>query len=388
IGAVCLKTKNAKDKKRKFKAILIVPGIHPGPFGYVGGSNLPIKLAKELRQISNNVMVFHGASTHDYNPVKSAELTKIVHELKNIILTKKPSYSSNSSQLIRLRSSVGSIQICAQILGNGVLIVYTSSPESTDDLDYGIGENAVLDARQRLKFADNALFIDSHNCLEKGVGSVAVGSKKSDEILRLIAKSITSLNDGYKGVASSSPPPKLKAGFASNNSFSIKDGIGPQGIQVLAIEALNRAQGDTTSTPHDSKQKVANILIDGNNIMPKLREQILENIRDLVDEAEVFTSDNHVVNITMGGYNPVGLKGSPKKIIAVIQELVSEALQDLEEVEVRVNSGRLKNLKVFGHGNTLRLSKTINKTLSIMGKSLVACNVLAIIGCITLYILI
>lgn len=365
-----------KTRTGKFKAIIIVPGLHPGPFGYASGSNLPIKFAAELQDLSQNVMVFHGASTHDHNPVNSKELKKTVRRLKSKLRSKSLSFSANSSKLIRLKSATNSIQICAQILGNGILMVYTSSPRSTDDIDYDVGNKAILAAEQTTKLADTAIFIDSHNCLEKGIGSVVYGSKDSDVILELTKRSITSLNEEHGKSLSKPTRKKIRAGFANNNNFTIKEGIGPQGIQVLVIE---------TPTP---KQKAAYILIDGNNIIPTLREQILKTLRDLVDEAEVFTSDNHVVNSTMGGYNPIGLKGSRTMIISTIQELVRNAVQDLEEVEVNVDRSKVKNIKVFGEGNTLLLTTTINSTISIMRNSFFVCNTIAIFGCIMLYLLI
>ena len=116
-----------------------------------------------------------------------------------------------------------------------------------------------------------------------------------------------------------------------------------------------------------------------------LREQIRSEIVGLVDEAEIFTSDNHVVNITMGGYNPVGLKSSSPKIISTIQDLLKEAIKNLENVNVGADRVIVKNVNVFGKGNTVRLSRTINKTISLMGKSSAGCNLLAIIGCILVY---
>lgn len=366
VDVLGIKTTSSGKKDPRYKAILIVPGIHPGPFGYAGGSNLPYKLAKELNEYSDNILVFHSASTHDYNPVRSEEVQKIVMGLKKILNSGGLTFNSTISNFVRV-SSKNSLQICAQVIGPGVLLAYTSSPAPTDDLEFEIGEQAVKHAIAKSKFAETAMFIDAHNCLEKGVDSIRFGSKKSQDIHKLVEKAILQLNKAYGR-------DQLRAGIAKNTKFSTKEGFGPLGMQVLVIET--------------GRKKVAYVLVDGNNMMPGLREQIRSEIAGLVDEAEIFTSDNHVVNITMGGYNPIGLKSSSSNIISTIQDLLKEAIKNLEEIEVCADRVIVKNVKVFGKGNTVRLSRTINKTISLMGKSLAGCNILAIIGCILVYFVI
>jgi putative membrane protein len=366
VDVIGIKTTSSEKKDPKYKAILIVPGIHPGPFGYAGGSNLPYKLATELNEYTNNVLVFHSASTHDYNPVRSEEVQKIVAGLKKILNSDRLKFNSAGSNFVRI-SSKSSLQICAQIIGPGLLLAYTSSPAPTDDLEFEIGEQAVKQAIAKSKFAETAMFIDAHNCLEKGVDTIKYGSKKSQQIHELVEKSITKLNK-------TSEHGRLRAGIAKSTQFSTKEGVGPLGIQVLVIET--------------GRKKVAYVMVDGNNMIPGLREQIRSEIVGLVDEAEIFTSDNHVVNITMGGYNPIGLKSSSPKIISTIQDLLEKAIKNLENVNVGADRVIVKNVNVFGKGNTVRLSRTINKTILLMGKSSVVCNLLAIIGCILIYFLI
>jgi putative membrane protein len=360
---IYIQSKTQRKKVKKFKTILIVPGVHPGPFGYAGGSNLPNKLAQKLKIYSDNILVFHGSSTHDYNPAESGEVQKIVSGLEKILKSETLKFNRTGSDFVRV-SSKDSVQICAQVIGRGVILAYTSSPDPTDDLDFEIGEKAVKKAVSKLKPVNTAMFIDAHNCLEKGVATITSGSKKAIEIQKLVEKAISDIN---KVTVQSG----IRIGVAKSTQFSTKEGFGPLGIQVMIVET--------------GMKKVAYILIDGNNMMPGLREHIREKIGKLVDEAEIFTSDNHVVNITMGGYNPIGLKSSSTKIITTIGHLVNKAINDLEDVEVGAERVLVKNIKIFGKGNTVKLSRTINKTISRMGKSLVCCNVLAIIGCILIY---
>src|SRR5439155_472099 len=60
----------------RLKALFIAPTVHPGPMGYVSGSDLPTKIARDLSDLTSNVMVAHGPTTHDENPATTAEVRK------------------------------------------------------------------------------------------------------------------------------------------------------------------------------------------------------------------------------------------------------------------------------------------------------------------------
>jgi predicted neutral ceramidase superfamily lipid hydrolase len=110
-----------------------------------------------------------------------------------------------------------------------------------------------------------------------------------------------------------------------------------------------------------------------------LREMVLDGIKGLTEEAEVFTTDNHVVHATMGGYNPVGAKYAQNELARKATETLQRALADMEDVEVGVGSGKVQ-LKVFGHGNTARLTTAINSTVAILRTSVAVCLVGAFLG--------
>ncbi|MFQ5910637.1 MAG: DUF2070 family protein, partial [Thermoplasmata archaeon] len=79
VGIVSFKT------ERGIKALMVVPYIHPGPFGQLGGSNLPVKLLEDLDDLTANLLVPHGPATHDYNPPTSQECKKISAEVRHLL---------------------------------------------------------------------------------------------------------------------------------------------------------------------------------------------------------------------------------------------------------------------------------------------------------------
>jgi putative membrane protein len=364
VGVICFKKKRkeaAKDKINMLKSVVVVPALHPGPFGYVGGGNLPTKLMRELNHIAEHVLVAHGSATHDLNPTTGKECNKIAHEIKRMIADTK--YSATCSKFIRVPGDEG-CNICAQYFGDAVILVYTSAPYPTDDVEYSIGMNARLIAKTQ---ARDAIFIDAHNCLDRKTGDVLFGSRKSFELLQLIEHACK--RAGQASVMSIG----LRIGIAQSKKFKHEQGLGEQGIQVLVVET-------------GGSQRVAYILYDGNNMVPNLREKILHSVKGLVDDAEVLTTDNHVVNLTIGGYNPVGMKIRSELLIATTRELVQLAIDDLEDVEVGINSKIISNIRVLGNQNTIRLTTTINAMLSILLKTFIICETLAVLGCWAFYL--
>ena len=176
---------------------------------------------------------------------------------------------------------------------------------------------------------------------------------------------------------------RISTSYSDDRTFRISQGLGPMGIQVFLIKCIpieNRSEKKISDDQIANKIN-AYILLDGNNIIPKLREEILERIYDLVDEAEVFTTDNHIVNATMGGYNPVGLKIEPRIIANRVRKLVKDSKKKLVPTEVGMNSTIIKNIRILGQNTPLRLSATINATMAIMRTSFIACESLAITLC-------
>lgn len=344
--------------KQKMKAILVLPSIHPGPFGNLGGGNLPTKIAEGLKDISPNILVPHGATNHDSNLAVSEDCDKVIAETKYLI--NNLNYSSTCTNFLRCHDK---LDMCAQTFGNSLLLIHTSAPNPTDDIDPAV-EEMIIDEMNKMGIHE-IMFIDAHNCLEKGAGCVFVNTAKANKILELSKRAA---NLSLKEKKST-----YKIGYAQKTGFDVReDEIGPQGIQVITVET--------------SGKKNSYILFDGNNMVKGLREKLINEIKTLVDDSEVLTTDNHIVNVKIGGYNPIGIKIDHNKLIRQVYDLVQESINDLEECNIGVKSGTIPNVKLFGQGNTYRLSKTINFILNRL--KIYTCSTIffAVILCIIIYI--
>jgi putative membrane protein len=330
-------------------ATLVTPSVHPGPWGRIGASDLPERMAKAIGPSGGEVMTLHGASDHDLDPASQDEVAKIIRAAEGAF-GQIGSYSSKASPFLR---EPGDFDACAQAFNGAVVAVHTSAPEPTDDVDGPSGY--VIERHLEEAGASPGIFVDAHNCLTPGAGGVSFGSPKARALAKRLsevgARALAEQRDGLRAGAGRVPPTRGSKG------------MGAMGVQSLIVEVGGK--------------RMAWVLIDGNNVMCGLREAARERLLRLVDEAEVLTTDSHVVNVMVGGFNPVGLTEPQDRVIEMMVHSVEDALgrmQDAEVGAVRVEAG---DVHVFGHGNTIRLSSAINSSVATAEGALAASFALA-----------
>jgi len=287
-------------KGKKPKAIFVFPYIHPGPFGNVGGSNITEKLRRFTGY--NNLLVFHTTTTHDNNVASDKDVKKIAESIKRSIEDEGNRYDKISDAI---RFKVDGFEVWAQIIGDYPVIAFLPTIRIFDDVDL----NAGLALRRRLKkrFSDSAI-IDAHNNFDENALPLTLTTKDMQEIVRKIVE-----------LKSDSP---LRMGFA-HESLEGKS-IGPDGIKISVFE-------------YGSK-KIAYILLDGNNIKKGLRGKIRDEILNIVDEVEVFSTDNHIVNYDIMDLNPFGDRDDWNTIIESIKMAIKKAVANIEDVEVSMHT--------------------------------------------------
>jgi len=318
------------------KAAVVVPALHPGPIGQLGGSDLPGKIAGSVRDVEL-VMVPHGSATHDFNPVSTDDVERLAREVNRVI--DRLEFAEGGSMAV---TKGGRIRVTSQVFGASALLTYTSWPEAIDDVEYGVGLAAEMAAREA--GAKHAMFVDCHNSLTPGAGAVFLCTPRSDAIIQAAGDATREALDRQVET--------VRVGIAQDKtSFTKRDLIGEQGVQVIAVEA--------------GGQRHAYILWDGNNAVPEVTRLIGKALDGVVDSFQVMTTDNHSVNAVAGSYGPVGHVASPSRIADVTRLAVEQAVSDLEPVQCAFGRGELEDFYVFGHQKTVQLTASINVMTSI-----------------------
>ena len=322
------------------EVLWVVPSVHPGPFADLGGSNLPYKLNKFLSTPTRQVIVPHAPCNHEQNVPTTEEVNRVAKEVEQLLPKLSPVSLMTSPLVIPYHNSL----VRAQIIGDAVIILLTSAPDPSDDVDYSVGE-MIRETAKRMGFP-HAVVIDAHNSYTKeGEGTVPFGSPKSFKLIedtKAAIKMAQGLVKDHGGV---------RVGFAHRRGYTPqKDHIGSEGLAVTVIEA-----GGT---------RTAYALFDGNNMMQGIRAKLLTAIKNVVDDGEVMTTDNHIVQEVEKGINPIGRKRGAEDLEKDLQETLEMAVKDLSPVKIAASNTRVEGVRVLGPGATDRLMTALSDSFA------------------------
>jgi putative membrane protein len=330
------------------KARWILPMIHPGPMGEIGGGNFPERVASRTEGLA---FPPHATAGHDFNLVTEREVDTILDAADRAY--DRITYSREATPSVRVQS--GEAKMLGQGFDDDALLVSTYAPGYADDVEYAVGLSAAAEARTA--GLDDVLLVDAHNSNNgldgPDLGHVTPGSKRSFDM-------ISAAGDAGKRLTTS-PRGDLALGTAWDTTpWNPRDGIGPLGIRVT----VTAVGGQTT----------AYVLVDGNNMEPGLRDRAVAALDDLVDVSEVMTTDTHIVN-TVEADNQVGAAIDHGAFLGLVTDLVEEALADREPVRAGMAMERAE-VTIFGNDRTETLASHANAVVS-MGGALAAAVILA-----------
>ena len=330
--------------KEKVKGVFVVPYVHPGPFGEVGGSDLPNKLERYTGV--QNLMVFHSTSTHDNNIASEEDVKKIAHAVKNAI--NKGCKYNRLSDLYRFE--INGIQYLAQVFGKYAFIAIIPHRANFDDVELKTG----MEIRNKiLTYLDDAVVVDAHN--------------NFDPHALPLSLTLGDISHVAMKVRNLKPDRKLRMGFGTTN-YSGKS-VGNGGVRVAVFE-------------YGSK-KIAYVLLDGNNVKRGLRKRLRNELMKYVDDVEIFSTDNHAVNMGLMDYNPVGERDDWKEIINSTIKALHQAIEDIEDVCVDAKTEYVEVRMAFS-GELQRLAEITKKSL---GRAKITAPATFIAGFVISYII-
>ena len=345
---------------KPFHAIIISPSIHPGPVGTIGGGDLPSKLAVPLSGLADHILVPHGAATNDNNPSTSDECGKIVSAVRDIIQSLGEGEFSDMVSPVISRSGDTTMHMIR--FGSRGLLISEPRPVPTDDIALEMVTSFAWAARYH--GMEEIMVIDAHNNSTRGGSPVHVGDRLSLEMESLL----------HELLHEEAELDRCSLGFGSSLPDRAVEGLGPRGVETMVL----RSHGSTT----------AFILFDGNNMLPEVRSFMEREALGYGDRALILTADNHVVNATLGGYNPLGQNCSAGELIPPMIRSLEGALRDLHPSEVAIGSGVVEDINLLGFGNTQRLVATINSTIAVVKRAAIPCTLLAFISSALMYLII
>ncbi|MCI4327224.1 MAG: DUF2070 family protein [Thermoplasmata archaeon] len=334
------------------KATIVLPTVHPGPFAALGASDLPRKLADRLGPEAGMVFAPHTPCNHDLDLPTEAEVARVGDAAVALLRSLPVVGSSLAGPLVR--SSADSFAR-GQRLGDAVLVTVTQAPAPTDDIDFAIVDPLVRASAER---SPRLALIDAHNSYVEGQGDLTYATPNAEKLRRDIGAAAAAAE-----AATVNGP--FRFGVAARTNYSLQaHGIGPTGIRAWVIEVAGK--------------RSAHVLIDGNNLILGLRAPILEALAPLVTEAEVMTTDNHIVHEVDGGINPVGERYPGPALARDVKAVVEAAIADLSEATAASGSVGIPSVRVLQPAWTQRLLTSLGDTVSVFGTMLLTTYLLVV----------
>jgi len=342
------------------KARFVLPMIHPGPMGEIGGGNFPERVAADS---SGLVFPPHATAGHDFNLVTEREVDTILDAAETA--ADRITYDTAATKSVRVTS--GEVSMLGQAFDDDGLLAGTYAPGFADDVEYGVGLSAAAEACT--SGLDDVLLIDAHNSNDglegPDLGHVTPGSKRAFDMIEAAGVAGGRLSTADRG--------DLELGIAWDETpWTPAEGIGPLGVRVAVVDV--------------DGHETAYVLVDGNNMEPGLRGELLDALvaEGPVDAAEVLTTDTHVVN-TVEADNQVGAAIPWAQLEGLVSDLVAEARDDREPVEAGAETERA-TVTVFGNDRTEALASHANAVVAMGGAFAVSVTLAAVAVSILIFL--
>jgi len=332
----------------KLVGVAVIPYVHPGPFRDIGGSDLPAMIVEHIRSKHGvPALVMHGTCTHHQNLTTKDDIQEVLGEVDRLI-----EQTPCTDRVVGpLRGESGKFKVVGLGIGDAMLGIVTSAPEFTDDIGLEVGLDAARRVTERSPSIRRVAVVDAHNSIDDDAVSIMPGdpeAKVYEDSLVSTAALLSNQQSNHFEVGMHQFQP---------SDISRKDGLGDGGLCTLAL----RVQG-----------KLHIVLsIDGNNMEPGFREDIITLLRSLgASDAEVITTDTHVVNavaLSSRGYPPVG-RYQQGEFLKAAEQSARSAIESLQPAAAGLGLGQAKNMRTFGEKGFDTLTGDIAESASIAGK--------------------
>ncbi len=285
---------------------MVFPFVHPGPFGTLGSSDLPLRLQHRLSDLGTDLMVFHTTTTNSNNCSGDQDIDEIASGVMQCLNGME--YVDTISRFKRI--NVGKYVIGMQKFGKYGFGAIIPEREPFDDVKLKEGldimhhvektalkEFAVIDAQNF--FVEKAPELDNCEGMEKAF---------SRELKRLETKFPARM--GY---------------YRIHEPISE---LGSMGIQAFVTETGDKFQ--------------AVVLTDSNNITREVVELARKLVENEISNLEIYTTDNHYVNANNLDINPLGRSGNPMQAAEMIKRTVLMAKNTITDVKIGMRSHLVK----------------------------------------------
>ncbi len=312
---------------------IVLPDIHPGPFGMVGGSNLPHAINDAF---SKSALVMHSVSDHSLNIPSRRELDRYISELDKAKVRERGNTCSRPVQCKIHNASATGIAF-----GNTAIIMLSLAPMGMEDIPQAIrGE---LESHGANIGFSNVLVVDCHNAMGKHLDN----SDKID-LITCAKQCLDQLKNEHQQ--------EFVIGFARLSDISNKldqaSELGQAGLAtiVIGVGGSNYAIG----------------WADSNNMENNLRDYIISRPARGIKMLEVCTSDTHSTSgkRTREGYFALGTVTRHDDIAKAYVDMSNKASERIGKSVFEFAASQ-SAIKVMGNKQFQDYSRALDKSMNV-----------------------
>ncbi len=264
-------------------AAIVLPDLHPGPFGTVGGSNLPYIL---YQNFSRKALVMHSLSDHSQNIPSKREVERYLRGISKLETAQRGETCTHPTQV-----RIGKSTATGIAFGKTAVVMLSLAPYGMEDIPPSV--RVELESHGSGLGFSSVLVIDCHNAMGRQLEDA-----DKDALLLSAKQCLDELISQLQE--------KFMIGFAArtDEEVAIAPGeLGQSGIAVMAIRVGNRTYSFGWA--------------DSNNMENSLRDQITAKVAGEIAMLEVCTSDTHSTSgtRTREGYLALGSGGRTSNIV-------------------------------------------------------------------------
>jgi len=328
----------SQNHKSDFR--IVIPGIHPGPFHPVGGSNIPYLIYKNM---NSSAMVMHSISNHSLNLPSKNDVETFLHDLSKSSIS---SEGGNCTEPVTVQ--INKARVVGLLFDKTALLFLSLSPYGMEDLPLQI-RNDIEQYSKNRKF-ERVLLVDCHNAMGD-----EISTNDSEDLL-------TSAKSCLDNLISKEKYP-LQFGYANSIDMNLNvPDLGMGGIGVLCIKLNNK--------------KYFLGWADANNMENGVREYVVKQLSENgVDLIEICTSDTHYTRTevrTRMGYFQFGKVSKSKEIANWFLNIAIKSEKNIEQGSFEILENE-SEVKIMGPTIFRDYSLAVENTLRISKQFIIGC---------------
>ncbi len=303
------------DVIRLGKSVITTLDVHPGPFR-MGSHDLPRKVVTHLRNMGLNPIFLRRACSHERNLASSKLADELLEEVRESL--GKVSTCCIGEPVFAMSEE---FEVSAQRFGNTILFTVSGRPlESFEDIPHEIEEVLAKE------LGVGVSVVDRHDSLRRDWYEMAfVDSELGQKLVGIL------LELGKSAIQGECHDRALVGYRWDDPGWP---SLGRGGIGVLSLRIRNST--------------ISYVMIDGNNMIPELRD-LIDELAPRGVKIVVSTTDTHETISTKNRYNPVGIEcGTREDCLrekaSYLINLVKESIDSMVEAKVECYRGKAETV--------------------------------------------